>query len=55
MRAAIRAAQQGTLAYPDFKRRTQAAGCVGYTVWIAGRHVVYHGRLGETHVEPFPR
>ena len=24
--------------YPEFKRLTQRAGCVGYTVWIAGRH-----------------
>jgi hypothetical protein len=27
---------------------------VAYTVWIAGRHVVYLGRRGETHTERFP-
>lgn len=40
--------------YPEFKQLSQRAGCVGYTVWIEGRHVVYHGRRGETHVERFP-
>lgn len=54
VRAAIRGAQQGQLRYPEFKARTQAAGCIGYTVWIAGRHVVYLGRGGESHVERFP-
>lgn len=54
LQAAIRAAQQGTVAYPEFKRLSRLAGCVGYTVWIAGRHVSYQGRRGERHVEPFP-
>ena len=54
VRSAIRGAQQGRVMYPEFKALTQAAGCIGYTVWIAGRHVVYLGRHGETHVERFP-
>jgi len=54
VRAAILGAQQGRVMYPEFKQRTQQAGCVGYTVWIAGRHVVYLDRRGETHVERFP-
>ena len=54
LRAAIRGAQQGTVMYPAFKQLSQQAGCVGYTVWIAGRHVTYLGRKGETHVERFP-
>jgi hypothetical protein len=54
VRAAILGAQQGRVMYPEFKRLSQQAGCVGYTVWIAGRHVVYLGRRGETHVERFP-
>lgn len=54
VRAAILGAQQGRVMYPEFKQRTQQAGCVGYTVWIAGRHVTYLGRRGETHVERFP-
>lgn len=54
VRAAIRGAQQGRVMYPEFKRLSQAAGCAGYTVWIAGRHVSYFGRQGETHVERFP-
>ena len=40
--------------YPEFKLLSQRAVCVGSTVWIAGRHVVYLGRRGETHVERFP-
>lgn len=54
VRAAIRGAQRGEVMYPAFKRLTMQAGCVGYSVWIAGRHVVYHGRRGETHIERFP-
>jgi uncharacterized protein YbcV (DUF1398 family) len=54
VRAAIVDAQQGKVMYPQFKHLSQAAGCIGYTVWIAGRHVTYYGRNGETHVERFP-
>ena len=54
IRAAILGAQQGRVMYPEFKRLTQRAGCAVYTVWIAGRHVVYLGRQGESHIERFP-
>ena len=54
LRGAIRGAQQGVVMYPEFKKLSRQAGCVGYTVWIAGRHVRYQGRKGETHVERFP-
>ena len=54
IQAAIRAAQRGKVKYPEFKHLSQAAGCIGYTVWLAGRHVSYFGRCGETHVEQFP-
>ena len=54
LQAAIRGAQQGMVMYPQFKQLSRQAGCVGYTVWIAGRHVSYFGRKGETHVERFP-
>ena len=52
--AAIRAAQQGEVLYPEFKRRSQAAGCIGYMAWLQGRHVNYYGRNGEAHIERFP-
>ncbi len=55
VKAAIRGAQQGRVMYPEFKRLTMQAGCTGYTVWIAGRHVTYFGRRGETHIEHFPK
>jgi len=54
VRAAILGAQQGRVMYPEFKQLSQRAGCIGYTVWISGRHVTYFGRRGETHVEQFP-
>jgi uncharacterized protein YbcV (DUF1398 family) len=54
VRAAILGAQQGRVMYPEFRKLSQHAGCVAYTVWIAGRHVVYLGRQGETHLERFP-
>lgn len=54
LQAAIRGAQQGEVMYPEFKKLSRQAGCVGYTVWVAGRHVSYFGRKGETHVERFP-
>jgi uncharacterized protein YbcV (DUF1398 family) len=52
---AIRGSQRGEVKYPEFVRRTMASGCIGYFVWIAGRHVRYLGRRGEDHVERFPQ
>lgn len=54
IKAAILGAQRGEVMYPAFKRLSRAAGCIGYTVWLAGSHVAYYGRQGETHVERFP-
>lgn len=54
IKAAILGAQRGEVMYPQFKQLSQAAGCIGYIVWISGRHVTYYGRNGETHVEYFP-
>jgi uncharacterized protein YbcV (DUF1398 family) len=52
--SAIRGAQSDQLRYPKFLELTMSAGCIGYIVWIAGRHVSYYGRRGEVHVEYFP-
>lgn len=54
IKTAILGAQCGEIMYPEFKRISQEAGCIGYTVWITGKHVTYFGRKGETHVEYFP-
>lgn len=54
IQAAIRGAQRGEIMYPEFLQLSRAAGCVGYMVWLAGRHVSYFGRKGEVHVERFP-
>lgn len=53
--SAIRGAQSDTVRYPEFLKLTMSAGCVGYIVWIVGRHVSYFGHQGEVHVEHFPR
>ncbi|HTN09796.1 MAG TPA: DUF1398 family protein [Acetobacteraceae bacterium] len=52
--AAVRGAQAGTLAYPEFCRLVMAAGCVGYVASMVGKRVVYSGRTGDAHVEWFP-
>ena len=54
LQAAIKGSQRGEVRYPDFLGLSMAAGCVGYHVWIDGRHVTYFGHKGETHVERFP-
>lgn len=54
LKGAILGAQQGEILYPEFKLISMQAGCVGYIVWIAGRHVCYFGRKGEQHTEHFP-
>ncbi len=55
IKGAILGAQQGEILYPQFKLISMDAGCVGYVVWIAGRHVCYFGRKGEQHIEHFPQ
>lgn len=55
LQAAIRGAQAGVVLYPEFMQLSMAAGCVGYLVWIDGKHVSYFGRQGEAHIEHFPQ
>jgi len=52
--AAVKSAQRGEISYQEFVDRVMAAGCVGYTVFIAGRRVIYGGRRGEQQIELFP-
>lgn len=52
---AICGAQSDAVRYPEFLKLTMSAGCVGYIVWITGKHVSYFGRRGEVHVEHFPK
>ena len=51
---AIRQSQAGAITYAQFCDAVMDAGCVAYLVSIVGRRVVYYGRTGEAHVEPFP-
>jgi uncharacterized protein YbcV (DUF1398 family) len=52
---AIRGAQADTIRYPEFMKRSAAAGVIAYWAFLAGRKVIYFGRKGETHTEEFPR
>ena len=54
LQAAIKGAQRDEVVYLQFLALSMAAGCVGYHVWIDGRHVSYLGAKGEVHVERFP-
>ena len=52
--SAILSAQSDAVRYPEFLKLTMSAGCIGYIVWITGKHVSYFGRQGEVHAERFP-
>lgn len=51
---AIRGAQADTVRYPEFVKRSTAAGVAGYHAFLTGRQVLYFGRKGEIHIEKFP-
>jgi uncharacterized protein YbcV (DUF1398 family) len=55
VKGAVAASQRGEIDYPEFLRRILAAGVASYFVFLRGGKVVYVGRHGEWHVEPFPR
>jgi uncharacterized protein YbcV (DUF1398 family) len=52
--AAIRGAQADTVRYPEFVKRSTAAGVIGYWAFLTGKRVMYFGRKGEQHIEEFP-
>lgn len=54
VRAAIAASRRGEIGYPEFLRRVMLAGTASYIAYLNGRKVVYSGRNGDLHVEPFP-
>jgi uncharacterized protein YbcV (DUF1398 family) len=54
VQAAIKASQSQEIAYPEFLRRIMAAGTACYHVYLNGRKVLYFGRNGDFHIEPFP-
>ncbi len=53
--AAIRDAQADTVRYPEFVKRSTAAGVIGYWAFLTGRRVIYFGRKGQQHIEEFPK
>jgi uncharacterized protein YbcV (DUF1398 family) len=52
--AAIRGAQADKIRYPEFIKRSAAAGVIAYWAFLTGRKVIYFGRKGKFHVEDFP-
>jgi uncharacterized protein YbcV (DUF1398 family) len=53
--AAIRMAQADQIRYPEFLRRSLAAGTIAYWAYLTGKKVIYFGRKGKFHVEEFPK
>ena len=51
--AAIRGAQADTIRYPEFMKRSAAAGVIAYWAFLTGKKVIYFGRKGEIHIEEF--
>lgn len=49
---ALEAEHSGGLDFPAFTRRTLAAGCVGFFLWLEGWHATFLGRHGEIHDAP---
>jgi uncharacterized protein YbcV (DUF1398 family) len=52
--AAIRGAQADTIRYPEFMKRSAAAGVIAYWAFLTGKKVIYFGRKGEIHIEEVP-
>ncbi|MGC1421939.1 MAG: DUF1398 family protein [Terracidiphilus sp.] len=52
--AAIGAAQRDEIRYPEFMRKSCAAGVTAYWAFLTGKKVIYFGRKGEFHEEYFP-
>ncbi len=53
--AAIRGAQADTVRYPEFVKRSTAAGVIAYWAFLTGKRVIYFGRKGEQHIEESPK
>lgn len=52
--AAIKAIQTEKITYQEFLHEIIAAGTVYYIAYLTGKKVVYLGREGDFHIEPFP-
>ena len=52
---AVRGAQADSVRYPEFVKRSTAAGVIGYWAFLTGKRVIYFGRRGEQHIEEFPK
>ena len=52
---AIKAIQTGQIKFQEFLYKVMSAGTVYYIVYLSGKKVVYFGRDGDFHIEPFPQ
>ena len=55
IKAAIKGAQTNQIKYKDFIAQAMQAGITHYDVYITGQKVIYFGRNGDMHIEPFPQ
>lgn len=51
--AAIKSAQAGEIKYEEFLQKIMDAGTVFYIAYLQGKKVIYLGRNGDLHCEPF--
>ncbi|MDD0842026.1 hypothetical protein [Pseudomonas sp. Gutcm_11s] len=51
-RPALQIALDATHSFTEFKRCTLEAGCIGFFLWLDGRHATFLGRHGEIHDMP---
>jgi uncharacterized protein YbcV (DUF1398 family) len=47
--------QQGQIGYEEFLHRIMIGGCSHYEAFLCGKKVIYFGRLGDNHIEYFPK
>ncbi|WP_394561131.1 hypothetical protein [Aquipseudomonas alcaligenes] len=52
LQSALDTASRGDLDFPEFKRCTLEAGCIGFFIWLDGWHATFLGRHGEIHDAP---
>lgn len=53
MKTALVDVQQRKITYPVFLDKIMTAGCCHYEVFVRGKKVIYFGRDGTMHIEPF--
>jgi uncharacterized protein YbcV (DUF1398 family) len=55
LKSALLAVQRREIDYPEFLRRSIAAGVANYVVFLSDGRTIYLGRHGDFHIEDFPK